>query len=59
MSMGDVQVEFVAVKKPRGTVIKQRKDGSTLVRIEMTQEELNQVVDESLEIIDNKKNSRQ
>lgn len=44
----DLQVEFVAVKKPRGTIIKTLKDGSTLVRIEMTQDELNATIDDAV-----------
>lgn len=42
MAQGEVQFDFVAVKKPRKQpVIKQKKDGTILVRYEMTQEELN------------------
>ena len=44
----DIQVEFVAVKKPRGTIIKTLKDGSTHVRIEMTQEQLDATIDKAV-----------
>ena len=38
------EVEFVAVEKPRGTIIKKRKNGTVVVRIEVTQEELNTAI---------------
>lgn len=38
------QIDFVAVEKPRGTIIKKRKNDTVVVRIEVTQEELNAAI---------------
>ena len=45
LTKSGLQVEFVAKKKPRGTVIKKKKDGMTVISFEMTEEELNKAVD--------------
>lgn len=42
------QVEFVAVKNPKGVTVRTRNDGSTLIRIEMTQDELNATIDDAI-----------
>lgn len=39
-------IEFVVVKNPRGTVIKHRKDGTVLVRVECTQQEMDNAIKE-------------
>lgn len=55
----DLQVEFVAVKRPRGTIIKTLKDGSTLVRIEMTQEQLDATIEKAVREHYQKKGGKQ
>ena len=42
-------VEFVACEKPRGRVVKSRKDGSLLVRYEMLQQELDAWIEKGIE----------
>lgn len=49
------EVEFVAVKRPKGCVIKQRKDGTRVVRFEMTQEQLNVTIDKAIANLKRKK----
>ena len=47
--MDGITVEFVAVKKPRGRVVKARKDGSLIVRYEMLQQELDAMIEKACE----------
>lgn len=50
MAQGEVQFDFVAVKKPRKQpVIKQKKDGTILVHYETTQEELDNALEKITE----------
>lgn len=42
-------VEFVACEKPRGRVVKSRKDGTLLVRYEMLQQELDAWIEKGIE----------
>ena len=42
--MPGIEIEYVAVKKPRGVLQKRRKDGTVVIRIEMTQEKLNETI---------------
>lgn len=47
LTKGGLQVEFVAKKKPKGMIVKTLKNGVTKVIFEMTQEELNDVIDKA------------
>ncbi|WP_028913047.1 hypothetical protein [Prevotella sp. MA2016] len=49
------KMDWVAVKKPRGVIIQKLDNGETRITIEMTQEQLNEAVEEMHRIQQQKK----
>jgi hypothetical protein len=57
MSAGG-QLEFVAVKKPRGIVIRKYKNGTVKIRIEMTQAQLDAEIEAGLKAHEKEKEGK-